>query len=355
MGILRASFKNFSWHIITVTVLVGIYMVIAYPCCHVAYAMEIREIKYLGNYPSNKKASWTHRLQGIAHSGSNWLFTQNKVLWKVPVDFDLQKTKNLSSNQNKWPGVRKVDMPRVLKNKKYDHFGDLDCEREYIFIPVEGGNKTPVIAVFKYPTLQFIDYAEMPGNTRAGWCAISKNGELFTSHNVISQATPIQVYAIDWHLLRRGKLNLQFKKYYRLIGIPAKYGGNISTYVQGGDFSDDGNYLFIVNGKMRNLKKRIKEKTSDKGVWVFRNNNNMFGRFVMKSNQKKGFRYQFNPGSFQEPEGITYWDFDKKIQKNKHNKGQLHVILLNKWNTPKHNSTWIKHYQIYWVRKRGYH
>jgi hypothetical protein len=348
MGILRASLKKFGWHIISATLFIGMYLVIACAWCHVAHAKEIKEIKYLGNYPSNKKGSWTHRLQGIAHSGSDWLFTQKQVLWKVPVHFDLRKTKKLSTNQNKWPGVRKVGMPQVLKNKKYDHFGDLDCARGYIFIPVEGGNRTPVIAVFKYPTLQFIDYAEMTGKKRAGWCAISNNGELFTSHNAITQSTPIEIYAIDWNLLRRGKLKLRFKKYYRLTGIPAEYGRDISTYVQGGDFSDDGNYLFIVNGKMLNPTKRIKEKTGDKGVWVFRNNNNMTGRFVMKSNQKKGFRYQFKPGSFQEPEGITYWDLDKKVQKNKHNEGQLHVILLNKLNTAKHNSTWIKHYRIYW-------
>lgn len=348
MSILQVLFNKLNRYISTVTLLVGINVVIACACAHVAYATEIKDIKYLGNYPKNKKATWTHRLQGIAHSDTDWLLTQKKTLWKVPVDINLQKTKKLNSGKNKLPGVRKVKMPQVLKNKKYDHFGDLDCERGYIFIPVEGGNKTPVIAVFKYPTLQFIDYAEISGNTRAGWCAISRNGDLFTSHNVISQARPIQVFSIDWNMLRKGKLKLNFKKYYRLTGIPAKYGENISTYVQGGDFSDDGNYLFIVNGKILNPTKKIKEKTSDKGIWVFRNNNNMSGRFVMKSNQKKGFRYQFKPGSFQEPEGITYWDLDRKVQKNKQNEGQLHVILLNKLNTRDHNSTWIKHYRVYW-------
>lgn len=355
----RTWFKTVSRQTIITTVIISMNMIVASIWSQETQARAIKKIDYLGNYPKNKKASWTHRLQGIAHCGSDWLFTQNRHLWKVPVDFDLRKTKNLSTNQNKWPGVGKVKMPQVLINMKYDHFGDLDCEHGYIFIPVERGNKTPAIAVFKYPDLQYIDYAELPGNTRAGWCAISKNRDskngdlyLFTSHNSINQSTPIRIYSIDWDLLRHGKLKLQFKKYYQLTGIPADYAQTIFSYVQGGDFSDDGNYLFLVNGKMLNPTKHLKEKSSDKGVWVFRNDNDVSGRFIMKSNQKKGFRYQFKPDSFQEPEGITYWDLDKKAQKNKQNKGQLHVILLNKLNTKMHNATWIKHYRIDWKDKQ---
>ena len=355
MGFLRVSIKDSGWHIISATVFACLLAVMACPWGHTVHAKEIQKIDYLGNYPNKKSGSWTNKLQGIAHSGSDWLFTQNKALWKVPAHYDLRKTKKLSSNQKKWPGVLKVGMPAILKKKKYDHFGDLDCRRGYIFIPVEGGDRTPVIAVFKYPTLQFIDYAEMPGKTRSGWCAISNKGELFTSHNIINKKNPIAIYTIDWSLLRKGKLKLQFKKNYPLTGIPDAYGRDISTYIQGGDFSDDGKYLFIVNGKMLNpikvdkgkVKIKTKEKTSDKGIWVFRNNNDRSGRFMMKSNQKKGFRYQFKPASAQEPEGLTYWDLDKNKHKNSRNEGQLHVLLLNKL-IYKNHSVWIKHYRIHW-------
>lgn len=300
-----------------------------------AYGDEIVKIEYLGNYPSNKQGTWTDKLQGIGNDSDNWFFTQNMFLWKVPININLKNTKKMRPDSKKWPGVLKVGMPDALKRKGYNHFGDLDVAHGYVFVPIEGSNP-PVIAVFKAKDLSFVDYAELPNKTRSGWCAISPKGQLFTSHNIINKEHPIDIYSIDWDYLNRsGKLKLQWESSYELTGIPKGYGKDISVYVQGGDFSTDGKYLFIVNGK-------VFDKTHKKGVWVFSNNNYKSGSFVMKSNQNKGFKYEYKPAIGQEPEGITYWDIDND-KRNKGKKGQLHVLLMNQIK----GAVWIKHYRIH--------
>lgn len=330
-------FRNQRIRVNTASI-VGIYLVTIFVTifigCHSAHAQEI-VLDFLENYPNNRDGGWTTRLQGIANDNTHWFFSQKKRIWRVPVQYSLQKI-NKMGDQKKWPSVVQTSMPKVLDKLGYDHFGDLDYARGYLFVPTEGKKNKPVIAVFEPDTLQFIDYAIMPTKTHAGWCAISNNGELFTSQSHINKKSPIEVYSIDWDKLKRDKkLVISLIRHFYLTMIPYKHGSDISAYVQGGDFSDDDKYLFIVNGKLGT-------KRSDKGVWVFRNYDGRTGSFLTKSHQdKKGFSYRYRSIS-QEPEGITYWNLDKNIQNFSHQLGQLHVALLNKIG----HKLWIKHYRI---------
>lgn len=124
----------------------------------------------------------------------------------------------------------------------------------------------------------------------------------------------------------------------RSTGIPQEYGGDLSEYMQGGDFSTDGQYLFLMNGRTG-----PQHKTHDRGIWVFRNENYKRGTFVTKSVQHgRNFRYEYKPGLIQEPEGITYWNIDSKDPYGLG--GQLHAILLNIRGGK--DSIWFKHYRL---------
>lgn len=299
----------------------------------------LSSISYLGNYPSDKWGSWTERLQGVGNNQDSWFFTQMGVLWKVPLSINLNNTKKMSPGRS-FPGVLRVGMPEELKRLGFNHFGDLDVANGYIFIPIERSpNQTAVIAVFREHDLSFVSYAFLPNRTRSGWCSIAPNGWLFTSHNKIDSNNPIYVYEIDWNSLRNyGRLNLRLVRNFYLTRIPQEYGGDLSEYMQGGDFSTDGRYLFLMNGRTV-----AGHETHDRGIWVFRNENYERGVFVTKSSQNgQNLRYEYKPGLFEEPEGITYWDIDSQ---DPHGKGgQLHAILLKIRSGD--DSIWLKHYRL---------
>ena len=351
-------------------------------------------IQFLGDYPGktgsnfirrirshDKRGRWTEGLQGIGNDRENWFFTQLTALWKVPYSINLRGSKKMWPNSN-FPGVLRVEMPDFLKQQGFNHFGDLDVEEGYIFIPVErGGGREAAIAVFDAEDLRFIDYTLLAGRTHSGWCSVAPNGQLFTSHNVIDSHHPIYVYDIDWQILRsQEKLRLSRSRDFFLKEIPVRLGVGLSTFMQGGDFSSDGKYLFLLNGQVAGATlgddvQRIEDgfrganpveigrgvaggaedilngsafsKTRGRGVWIFRNNNYESASFLMKSSQRGGkLEYTFKPGVAQEPEGLSYSDLDARQGSVSEADvgGQLHAILLKK--RPKTDGVWIKHYRL---------
>ena len=300
---------------------------------------KISNIEYLGNYPKNKKGNWTDNLQGISNNKDYWFFTQLTKLWKVPIGLDLRKSKILLSGK---VGVTMVKMPSVLANKGYNHFGDPDNWEGFIFIPIEdeAAKLEPVIGVFKESDLKFIGYQLLKGKSRSGWCAIhpiTKN--LYTSHHEITAKRPIDVYQIDWSALKRtARFKLKFKQTFPLSNLPSSWKGKIATYLQGGDFSDDGQYLFLLNG-------RLNYTTNNKGISVFKVIEQSQGQYLFSSKQKGEFKYQFSPKILksQEPEGLTFANL-KSNKRIKFKGGQLHAILLNK--KIRGDAIYIKHYKI---------
>jgi len=114
----------------------------------------------------------------------------------------------------------------------YNHFGDQDNWNGYIFIPVEGPNKPPIIAVFNESNLHYIDCAKIKG-THSAWCAINPiSTHLTTSHSSISQSQPIEVYSINWELLESSnKLVLTPEKGYHLKNLPSSWNNQVMAAI----------------------------------------------------------------------------------------------------------------------------
>ncbi len=320
--------------------------------------LEIEKVEYLGNYPKEKAGNWTHKLQGISYSNNYWYLTQEETLWKVSINTNLNYSKNLSSSNS--PGLKKISMPKKLKEKGYNHFGDQDNFDGFIFIPIEGYqikpnpvpgrqpvkvNNTPIIGVFNEVDLSFVDHFELKKQTHSGWCSvnpITKN--LYTSNNVIDKNNPIFVYEIDWNILKNNKnLILDYIHEFALLNLPSSWNKKVKKHLQGGDFSNDGCFLVLINGKLRS-------DTKGSGISVYRNLNHRSGSFDRSSTQKGVFRYQFNPkwSKYEEPEGITFShtpkDFNLDIPI-----GNLHAILLDKDAEDLiggDNEVYIKHYNF---------
>lgn len=293
----------------------------------------ISNIEYLGNYPTNKYGSWTNELQGVGNDDKNWFFTQKKAIWKMPKEIDFEQNKYIQPEPEN--GVFRMQIPEVLSENGYNHFGDLDVKNGFIFIPVEKQNRPkarPVIAVFKSSDLSFVDYVILPKYFRSGWCAVNNKGILFTSSDEINRRKPIVKYQISWDELEHGNLELSYIGDFKLGAIPKRFENKLEKYIQGADFSDDDKYFFIVNGK-------VITKRKNRGIWIFENLEGMEGKYVNKSLQEGNFKYKFKRQ--EESQGLTYWDLGNKEKGG----GQLHVMLLN-LNFTKKPSLFFKHYKI---------
>ena len=298
---------------------------------------DIERMEYLGTYPKHRNNGWSHELQGVANDQDNWFFTQKGALWKFPISHDLSD----KIGHKAGPGILRVKIPASLSD--YDHFGDLDHHAGLLYVPLEGGG-TPRIAVFRASNLEFVDSQVLlrPGGkpmTQSGWCAIHPtDGMLYTSNTGIDQGeNPIFKFRVGFS---GGKLQLTYAGSLYLKDED-RSGMGLKPFMQGGDFSTDGRYLFLVNGKSWKFDK------DDGGVWVFDAIN---GRKITKSKQKGGFRFEFHPGGtkFEEPEGITYWNLDGRSAPSI--KGQLHVILLDKDKDTNGDEFYLKHYRIHRIR-----
>ncbi|MFZ5995488.1 MAG: hypothetical protein ACOYU4_10945 [Thermodesulfobacteriota bacterium] len=288
------------------------------------------EYNYLGNYPKDRETGWSDNLQGVTNDGHNWFFTQETNLWRFPVSHDLNK-KVTKANPEK--GILMVRMPSELKG--YNHFGDLDYHEDFLYIPITGEDKTPVIGVFQAGNLSYIGCFVLNGQSGAGWCAINpKDGLLYTSNSTVSPDNPMFRYEVDFDKIRlRGQVIRSFKDRYQVY--KPNGAGLELRHMQGGVFSEDGN-LYIVNGYYKDCSRRRS------GVHVF---DAETGRRIAKSTNGYGrFNYEFHPGwpNHEEPEGITLWDLDDgrapKIS------GRLHVIMID--NDVTDDDLYFKHYSM---------
>jgi hypothetical protein len=295
---------------------------------------KISRIDYLGNFPKHRNSGWSEKLQGVTHDADNWFFTQVNHLWKFPISHDLNK-KVTSPESDK--GILRVGIPGQFKG--YDHFGDPDHHRGFIFVPLEGDGKAPQVLVFKASNLDFVASYLLPQQNKAGWIAVHpKSGLLYTSNSTIDvNQNPIFIYEFKKQEVNKFKLELR-----RTIHLKNESGQKISIrpYLQGGTFSSDGDTLFLANGKAR------KFDSDDGGIWVFSTRD---WKKVMKSRQGGEFKFEFHPGAtkYEEPEGITFWDLDNDRREPRIPGGQLHAILLdNDWTNK--DEFYFKHYRIHY-------
>lgn len=329
--------------------------------------------KFLGDYPDNDEGDWTDSLQGVTHNDDGyWIFTQKTRIFKFHISEDLAAA-GRAGNPNTEP------MPEPLVRRRCNHFGDPDYillnGEGYLFVPVEGEDgglcqDEPVIAVFRDSggggSLEFVDWAPLPRQTRAGWCAISPVDRwLYTSSNKVDSETPIFRYEIDFNLLlATDKLSLRAVSDF-LLKDKDDQPIEIKKHMQGGTFSPDGK-LYTVSGRLRKVNVAgaaagavvggvpgavIGGSVGDDswkarygGIRVF----DQTGILIEKSSTTgNGLKYAYKPGfqHNQEPEGITYWDTDQLAgERHAGISGQLHGILLNKQLGD--DNIWLKHYSV---------
>jgi hypothetical protein len=304
---------------------------------------------YLGNYPKERQVAWAEEAQGLAHDGANWYVTQRDALWRFPVGFDLNSS---ISGTDETRGVLRVPIPSITVAIRglrisYNHIGDLDYARGFLFLPLEGSKKIgsttiklpPAIAVYRAPNLQFVGFTQIPQQQSAGWVAIGRPNPLLWSSNRATSAPgrndggPIFRYRIDWAALAQNRVSLTFVDRFPLRD---EAGATVFLdYMQGGTFTARG-CLYIVNGFDEDF------DPADGGISVF---DSVTGRRVARSTNGSGpFNYEFHPGfsTYEEPEGITFWDLDGRGAPGI--SGELHVLMLD--NDSNGDDVYIKHYAL---------
>lgn len=218
----------------------------------------------LGTYPSGATHDWNpnnSEVQGVTHDASHWYFTathftlfegitdtcMRRIPVAVPLDQDVRGHSGFAE-------VCATDVP-VLDAAGYDHWGDVDHYEYggvgYLFIPMTGSGK-PAIGVFRASDLAFVNYSVLPGqDAGAGWCALDRQGDLFSSNNhpdSASDANALRRYRVDWDKLVLGVERdwLSWSRSYRLRDTT----GSLVPLnnMQGGEFSDSGELLYISSG-----------------------------------------------------------------------------------------------------------
>ena len=274
--------------------------------------------RYIGNYPHNAEPEFANRANGVTHDDSNWFFTQQEVLWKIPVEFDLNNLPESNRILKKEIG----DIPQLANGPGYNHFGDLSYHNGYLFIPLETADlgdwwSMPGIGVFKASDLEYVGFCYL--ETKDGsWCAVNNKGDLYTSpkwENIDS----LSQYRIRWDLLAQNppQVKIEFVKSFPIYDIS----GNKLTiqHSQGADFSESGKLLFVLTGGPSSSEADCAIHVFDTSTWR---------RIAVSSQTDPFFNYECHPGQLgDESEGVTVWDLDDGRAPNIW--GQLHVIQID--------------------------
>jgi len=321
------------------------------------------------DYPHNGTPSWGDDdalTNGIAHDDANWYISSlstdllgfpggSWTIWRIPVSEPLDQ--DFSGNASV-STVHLADVP-ALKEKRYDHAGDLDCfYHDGIYylvvpltsspqvddrgVPIPGSSHPPSIAFFQAKSLSFINYAEVPGQGNIGWCAVNKSGYLYSS---IDDTDIIRSYEINWPRLLDTNHHdaLNWLEDYPLTDIS---GAPLMLHnMQGGEFTSSGQLLYVSCGIFGTGGSRWPTD----GLHVF---DTSTWREIQRS-FNSGFRFGEYPPYFKfsfdntleggdEPEGLTVWD-DLDDGRAPYVHGQLHVILYihNYFHS---NKVKLKHY-----------
>ncbi|MFN8303422.1 MAG: hypothetical protein U0U46_13095 [Saprospiraceae bacterium] len=311
-----------------------------------------------GTYPEDVNNWWMsngYEVQGVTHDDDNWYFTltdkdrDNGVLWRIPRSVPLA-----SPSQPTDTGIKVVTMNDVdtLSEIFKWHWGDPDCFRyngvDYILIPIPG----PMVACFKADNLEYVNYANLDSNVQdyAGWCAVGKDGCLYTSSN---HAWGIVKYKINWDSLIGSPGNHDACTYIDSFPFQDSNGSPMQLFhMQGGEFTPSGELLYLVCGSagcdalgpIWDTFGPGEPMPSD-GIHVFETINwKELTRSVNSSDSSTNFSYVFDndctcyvpiplpplfipvpvPFGSQTPEGLTIWDLEDGSAP--YISGQLHVI-----------------------------
>lgn len=287
--------------------------------------------KYLDLYPSGH-TDWSNDVQGIGHDENNWFISQTDVLWKIPVERDLDDVSDSD------PGVirRELDSYPDLYDAGYRHFGDLDVYRydanaAYLVMPIEHHDQAEpgALAFFRCEDLSFVDVVELTNvdgepyqGHDAGWCAVHPLGTLFSSmqHPGFNGGpSHLMEYALDWtelHVNHEAVISVEaIHHMYNEVNEPLNLG-----CMQGGEFAPGGRLLYLISGFLDDDEVEL----VDEGIHVLETTS--WHRVGHSTNGYGQFNYYYDTGLTvaQEPEGLTIWDLDDGRAPGI--RGQLHAI-----------------------------
>lgn len=308
-----------------------------------AQSAEARNPVLLGKYPDHGTPNWGDNktpTQGLAHDSDHWFISTTDtgrdlisdalsiktgsdwVIWRIPVSAPLDHD-FAADPIGDTHSVRRANIP-PLDAIGATHPGDLDLYvyggRSFLVVPMHS-EVGPIIAIFDPRSLGYLDHAVVPGQRDIGWCAVSPLGALVTSND---ETDRINGYSVDWgRLAREGKLVLGAGTSHVLHDQFSA--GALTLYnMQGGEFSDDGRYLYLSTGVAKTKKPTDGLHVVDTETWT---------RVNRSCNLQRGigcpFAYSFDSGGTgpDEPEGLTVWDLDDGRAPGV--SGQLHVLLFN--------------------------
>ena len=328
--------------------------------------------RYLGNQPGADKTGWSEHLQGIAADSRYWFFTNTNRIVRFTLGHDpgddLSDTEMNARCDREIDGVRTCPMPRKLSDLKYNHYGDAEILRGYLFIPITGDGVVPIIAAFKTSDLSYVAHQRLSDVQRpagaatqtggAGWLAVDPATErIWSSNSTLSGASPIFQYTVDFEALGTFGLpagtapKLLLKLVARGPKLQQKGVALTLQHMQGGVITPYG--LYLNNGLddqhyppdgigLYSLPSIAQRKSGDVGG----------GELLIHScnGGPCAFNYEFHPGNTggrEEPEGITWLDTVQNTLVRPGVDGHLHAIMLDNEYTPGVNDElYFKHYEV---------
>ena len=322
---------------------------------------------FLGDYPNaDNSVGWSEEAQGVAHDATNWFITRNKDPWilKIPYGFDLA---TYIDPENPPSEVLVTGLPEDLGQDYhgFDHYGDLDQVRGFLFVPLEQGQTQQGIAVFRTSDLGYLGHVLIDQGW-AGWVAYNIHDRLLYSSNTFIDNTDgnrLFRYTVDFEALRRGDKDanghLTAIQYHDRMALFENNGEPLLTplgftedgtdyaYMQGGVFTPWGD-LFLVNGDGENKDAAYQHG----GIHLFRPDAE--GKLLRQDDSQCGagcLNYEYHPQPVeprQEPEGIDFWHLVGAPTG-----GELHVLLLENYDFSE-DSVFLKHYGFsYWCSQDG--
>lgn len=256
----------------------------------------------LGVEPKGKATNYSNDVQGICHDDSNWYISHGAGTKKYDRNygevFKIPVTQSLSKNvSGDWVRLDdcKVYNHGVLENHRFYkffnsaneavgakigeiHFGDIDCYRGHVFVPVyqngEDGSVDAQILVFstknfdlEHQEILYKNEASKMTFGRLGWCAVNPNdGCLYASDSHISRnigdgCSPVMAFKINLDNLGKGKVftNVTEKGIDLLMPDGSEF--EMAACMQGGCF-DPYDTLYLVSG--------FEERKKHDGVFAFK-------------------------------------------------------------------------------------
>ena len=335
--------------------------------------------RYLSKVPDKVQGTDFHsEANGLAHDENYWYITNNdyddlEALWKIPVGISLYGI------DKDTPGVSVVKTDEMVcpttsgplnlrSHLGYDHLGDLvayEYEGQYyLLIPIENGAPGDAMAIlraddpqqcvgFDVLRVSATDPSEL--NDASAWLAVDREGYVYTSPNDWARSdgvVKLLKYRLNWADLGSAPARLTYLDSIPLLdedGWPLPQ-SEIAGHSQGGEFSPDGELLYLVSGGTQ----MSEDEEMHAGIQVFETRT--WKRVARSHNSEDTFfKYDFNSGwsEYDEPEGLTIWDLDEgrgsyqEPGKSPHIQGQLHVLLLQNyvWTDPlSGHAVYIYHY-----------